>query len=61
MTKAVKKAKNDWLQEKASEVEVAMLSGGSHRSIWKSLRELQWGRVDLRPMRTRTTRYQESK
>ena len=38
-----------------------MLSGGSHRSMWKSLRELQWGKVDLRPMRTRTTRYQESK
>ena len=28
VTKAVKKAKNDWLQEKASEVEVAMMFGG---------------------------------
>ena len=54
VTKAVKKAKNDWLQEKASEVEVAMLFGSSHRSMWKSLRELQWGSVGLRPVRTRT-------
>lgn len=54
VTKAVKKAKSDWLQEKANEVEVAMLSGGSHKSMWKSLRELQRGRVGLR-VRTRTT------
>ena len=52
VTKAVKKAKNDWLQEKASEVDVAMLFGSSHRSMWKSLRELQWGSVGLRPVRT---------
>ena len=38
VTKAVKKAKNDWLQEKASEVEVAMQSGHAHRSMWKSVR-----------------------
>ena len=54
VTKAVKKAKNDWLQEKASEVEVVMLFGGTQRSMWKSLRELQRGRVGLRPVRTRT-------
>ena len=54
VTKAVKKAKNDWLQEKANEVEVAMLSGGSHRSMWKCLRELQRGRIGLRPVKTRT-------
>ena len=40
VTKAVKKAKNVWLQEKAKEVEVGMLSGGSHGSTWKRLREL---------------------
>ena len=33
VTKTVKKAKNDWLQEKANDVEVTMLSGGSHRSL----------------------------
>ena len=31
-----------------------MLFGGSQRSIWKSLRELQRGRVGLIPVRTRT-------
>ena len=54
VTKAVKKAKNDWLQEKANEVKVAMLSGGSHRSMWKCLRELQQSRIGLRSMKTRT-------
>ena len=54
VTKAVKKAKNDWLQKKASEVEVAMLFGGSQRSMWKSLRELERSRVGLRPVRMRT-------
>ena len=52
MTKAVKKAKNDRLQEKASEVEVVLLSGRSHRSRWKSLRVLKRGRGGLRPVRT---------
>ena len=51
--KAVKKAKNDWLQEMADEVEVANLSGGSQRNMWKSLRELQRGRAGLRPVKTR--------
>ncbi len=37
---AVKKAKNDWIQEKAREVEEGMLSRGSH---WKCLRELRRG------------------
>ena len=49
MVKAVKKAKNVWLQEKAK----GMLCGGSHGSTWKRLRELQQGRVGLRPVRTR--------
>ena len=54
MTKAVKKAKNDWLQEKTNDVEVVMLCGGSHRSLWKSLMGLQWGMVGLRSVRKRT-------
>ena len=33
---AVKKAKNEWMQEKARAV--GMLSSGSHGSMWKSLR-----------------------
>ena len=33
VTKAVKKAKNDWWKEKANEVDMAMLSGGSHKSM----------------------------
>lgn len=54
VTKAVKKAKNDWLQEKANEVEVVMLSGGCHRRVWKCLSELHRGRIGLRPVKTRT-------
>ena len=53
---AVKKAKNDWMQEKAREVEVGMLSRGSHGSMWKSLRELQRGKAGLKPVRTKTIR-----
>ncbi len=48
--------KKDWLQEKAREVEVGMLSRGYHSSMWKYLRELQRGKVGLRPVRTRTIR-----
>ena len=54
MIKAVKKAKNDWLQEKVSEVEVAMWPGHAHRSMWKSLRDLKRGRVGLRPVMARS-------
>ncbi len=54
--KAVRKARNDWLQEKASEVEHAMLTGHSHKSMWKSLRELQRGRASLRPVKSRNIR-----
>ena len=56
MLKVVKKAKDEWLQEKADEVEVARLSRGSHRNMWKSLRELQRGRAGLRLVRTRNIR-----
>ena len=54
MVKAVKKAKNDWLQEKANEVQLTMLSEDFHRSMWKSLRESQRGKVGLRPITTKT-------
>ena len=35
-------------------MEVAKLPWGSHRSMWKSLRMLQWAKVSLRPVRTKT-------
>ncbi len=47
---AVKKAKNAWLQEKAREIEIGMLSGGSRRNVWSSLREIQRCRAGLRPV-----------
>ena len=50
---AVKKAKNEWMQEKARAVEVGMLSSGSHGSMW---RELQRGKAGLRPVKTKTIR-----
>ena len=45
----MRKAKNDWLQEKARAVEVGMLTKGSRGGMWKSLRELQGVRAGLRP------------
>ena len=37
-------------------MEVVILSGGSHKNMWKSLRNLQKGRVGLRPVKTRCIR-----
>ena len=37
---AVKKAKNAWFQEKAREIEIGMLSGGSRRSVWSSFSDV---------------------
>ena len=53
---AVKRAKNEWLQEKARIVEVGMLSSGSKGNAWKSMREIQKGRAGLRPTMTRVIR-----
>ena len=53
MARAVKRVKNEWLQEKAKLVEVGWLAGGSGRSAWKYLREIQKGRVGLRPVMTK--------
>ena len=56
VAKAVRKAKSKWLEEQAREVEFAMLSGGSKRSMWSSLREIQRGRAGLRPVRSKVIR-----
>ncbi len=33
-------SRNAWFQEKAREIEIGMLSGGSRRNVWNSLREI---------------------
>ena len=43
VARAVKKAKNDWLQEKAKEIESGMQSGSSRRGVWNSLKDIQKG------------------
>ena len=50
--KEVKKAKNEWLQEKANKVEVAVFSSDSCKKMWKSLRELLHGRAGMRSRRS---------
>ena len=52
----MKKAKNAWFQEKAREIEIAMLSGGSRRSVWSSLGEIQRCRAGLRPVKSKVIR-----
>ena len=47
----LRRAKNEWLQRKASEVERGMLKGGSGKRAWQSLREIQRGRPGLQPVR----------
>ena len=47
--KAIRKAKNDWFQEKASEVEKERFGG---KKVWKAIREMQRGRRGLLPCRT---------
>ena len=41
----VKQAKNKWFQQKANQVESAMLQGSSGKEVWQGLREIQQGRV----------------
>ena len=38
---AVKRAKNDWLQQKAKAVEAGMMSGHSGGGAWRSMKEIQ--------------------
>ena len=53
----MKRAKNEWLQEKARIVEVGMLSSGCKGNAWKkSMREIQKGQAGLRPTMTRVIR-----
>jgi len=52
----VKKAKNEWMQEKTRKVEAGLLMGNSLGSMWKSLKELQRGKFGLRSVKTRTIR-----
>ena len=53
VTGAVKRAKNEWLQDKARIVEVGMLSGHSKGNAWGNMREIRKRRAGLRPIRTR--------
>ena len=56
VNREVRKAKNDWMQEKAREVEVGFMMGKSHRGMWKNLKELQRSKAGLRPMKTKMIR-----
>ena len=47
--RAIRKAKNDWFQKKASEVEGEWFGG---KKVWKAIREMQCGCRDLLPCRT---------
>ena len=47
----VKQAKNKWFQQKANQIELAMLRGLSGREVWQGLREIQPGRAGLQPVR----------
>ena len=47
--RAIRKAKNDWSQEKASEVERERFRG---KKVWKAIREIQRGCRGLLPCRT---------
>ena len=48
VAREVKHGKNAWFQKRACEVELAVKRG---RGAWKRLREMQWGRAGLRPVR----------
>ena len=47
---AIKKAKNDWLQKKAKEIESKMQSGTSGRGVSNSLKDIQKGQAGRRPI-----------
>ena len=53
VARKIRCCKNAWFQEKAGEVEVAVRRG---RGAWKGLREMQRGRLGMRPVRTRAVR-----
>ena len=53
MAGAVKRAKNDWLQEKAKAVEAGMMSGHSGGGAWQSMKEIQKGSAGMRPVMTK--------
>ncbi len=50
VAREVQRAKNEWFQRKAREVERGMRGG---RGAWKGLREIQRGRAGLRSVKTR--------
>ena len=56
VARAVKKAKNDWLQDKAKEIESRMQSGSSRRGVWNSLKDIQNGRAGRRPLNSKAVR-----
>ena len=47
--RAIRKAKNDWFQEKAREIERERFGG---KKVWKAIRETQRGRRGLLPCKT---------
>ena len=51
---AVKRAKNDWLQQKAKAVEAGMMSGRSGRGAWQSMKEIQKESAGMRPVMTKS-------
>ncbi len=53
VAREVKRAKNEWFQQKARDVERGMRGG---RGVWKGLREIQRGRAGLRSVKTRAVK-----
>ena len=55
---SVRKAKNDWFQQKAQEVEDKVMQGVG---AWKDIRDLQRRRAGLLPTRTKAVRNLDGK
>ena len=53
MAGAVKRAKNDWLQQKAKAMGAGMMSGRSGGGAWRSMNEIQKGSAGMRPVMTK--------
>ena len=56
VAKTVKRVKNEWLQNRAREIEAGMLSRGSSAGAWKSLKDIKKGRAGLRPVLTKVVK-----
>jgi len=55
VTAAIRKAKNDWFQEKAKEIEGKVMKGVVG-DVWKYIRDIQRGRAGLKPTKQKAVR-----